>query len=240
MNDQKTIDQLVLNNDGLLHTVAQKYHIDTSRYDYPDIISDLRIVMIEKAQTYDLSKGKFVSYCYLWLRRRILQLIGEHNLIRYKSIETYNSAKYGLGYGKQAGKIQKNKERLHSQIDLDALQKDSHNNPSDTITNHDRFLTVDFNYGTLNDLPNYLNEALEPIEKDFLIQCYSPKDKNKMMALLRQLGVKEYTVHYNYPVKKEKYRILSKLVKYYRSKGIRLKMPTHYNEHKYNLRKLRK
>lgn len=71
--DKAALEQLIMQNKGLIAKLANKYMAVYKGGDYDDLMQEGSIGLLRAVETYDQSKGKFSTYAFLWIRQAMLK-----------------------------------------------------------------------------------------------------------------------------------------------------------------------
>jgi RNA polymerase primary sigma factor len=86
MNDQKTIQKFITDNQGYVYSLAS--HYTNQGLDFEDLVSEGNIGMIKAAQTFDPNKSKhFVNYASGFIKSSIEKALKSYGLEASKSLD---------------------------------------------------------------------------------------------------------------------------------------------------------
>ncbi|MCH3993539.1 MAG: sigma-70 family RNA polymerase sigma factor [Prevotella sp.] len=86
MNDQKTIQKLVNDNQGYVYSLA--LHYTNQGLDFEDLVGEGNMGMIKAAQTYDASKSKhFVNYASGFIKEAIEKALKSYGFQASRSLD---------------------------------------------------------------------------------------------------------------------------------------------------------
>lgn len=71
--DKAALEQLIMQNKGLIAKLANKYMPMYKGGDYDDLMQEGSIGLMRAVETYDQSKGKFSTYAFLWIQHAMLK-----------------------------------------------------------------------------------------------------------------------------------------------------------------------
>jgi len=223
MLEIKEIEEIVTKHMPMIFKNVKKYNIG-NHSNLEDIISDGRLCLIERAQTYDPSKGAFQTHSFLYLRNAMLKSIANaSSCFNFNDIAIMNMYKKGVT----------TRGTKHSTLEVCSMSqlcnphKNDINNPQnvgDTLAVYDKDLDAIF-----DDVPNLLDKALAPLEIKMIKLLYVPfKDRRgnwreqdmEIARLVSQLTGKKLrktcTTYYKKDLKR---KLTAKVYNYYKHNG---------------------
>ena len=83
-HDEEIIEQLVRNNQSLVHKVAARYQSIGGSHSFEDLVNEGNIGLLKAISKYDITLGyEFSTYAVSWIRQTITRSIMDHgNIVR--------------------------------------------------------------------------------------------------------------------------------------------------------------
>lgn len=188
--DNKALEELITNNDGMVHTIVNKFYVNNSNsIDKQDLEQEGFIGLIEAAEKYNLdmeNSAKFVTYAFYYIYKRISKFYNTHNTDSEISIDTPTKINEDLKIIDTIEDIDHSFENVEEHIYLKQLRNDLEQAMNGNNTLFEREV-LKLHYGWDNKSCT-LNEIAEIFDTDI------SKIRNTESKALKKLRTSEWGI----------------------------------------------